>query len=786
MKKRRIKSIAVLGSGTMGSQIAAHCANAGYEVLLLDMKSDDQPNKIADEALKKIQKMNPAPFAKKAFAKRITTGNFEDDLEKIADKDWICEVIVERMDIKQKMMGRIAKHRKKDSVVSTNTSGLPIGEIASGQDDEFRQHFLGTHFFNPPRYMKLLEIIPTEDTSEEVVLSMTDFCERILGKGVVTCKDTPNFIANRIGVFSMASILPYAFDGILRFEDIDVLTGTLTGYSKAATFRTADMVGLDVLAHVANNIVPNIPDDERKEMFDLPEGFSQMVKNGHLGNKSGEGFYKKVKTDKGKEYLVINPETGDYESQETTAFESVAEAKEKYKTSGERLKFLVNQDDEAGNFLWEIHSELFLYAANRVPEIADSIQAIDRAMKWGFNWEMGPFEKWDAVGVEASVERMKSEGKEIPAHVLIMLESGRTSFYDKEAGTLYNLATGEVENLAPPAKGAVMISSLQADKREVISKKDAALYDLGDGVALFEVRSKANTLGREVIETLFESFDKVEAEFDALVIGNEGNNFSVGANLGEIGYMVQKGKLDQVSEAIKAFQQAAVGLRNLPVPVVAAPFNKNLGGGCEFMMHADHVVAHHELYTGLVEIGVGLLPAGGGTKEMLHRAMTAVPEDDTQDPLFYLKETFKTIGMAKVSMSAQEARDYGYLRSSDTILMNKDLLIAQAKKQARVMADAGYVAPPTPKVTLLGKDGYSALKLMLYIMDESKFITPYDKVVGERIAYVLTGGDLSEPQEVPEQYVLDLEREQFIELLKDKRTHARMEHMLKKGKPLRN
>lgn len=786
MKKRRIRKVAILGSGVMGSQIAAHCANAGLPVLLLDMKSDTKPNTIADENVAKLLKMNPAPLAKSEFAVRIKTGNFEDDMAKIADCDWICEVIVERMDIKHKMMKQIAAHRRKGTIVSTNTSGLPISEIASEMDAEFKSHFLGTHFFNPPRYMKLLEIIPTHDTDREVIDTISDFCERNLGKGIVNCKDTPNFIANRIGVFSMATILPYAFDKKLRIEDIDTLTGTLTGYSKAATFRTADMVGLDVLAHVSNNIIPNIPNDERKSVFNLPQNLLKMIENKQLGNKSGAGFYKKEKTGKGIIFKVIDPASLSYEEQQPTDFESVTKAKKEFKSSGERLKFLMEQDDAAGAFLWEIHADLFAYSANRIPEIADSIEEIDRAMQWGFNWELGPFQKWDAVGVRASVERMKTEGRTVPEHVITMLDAGRESFYDQNEGTVWDLVNQKAVPLSPLAKDAISFPTLKAANKEIISKKDAALYDLGDGIALFEIRSKANTLGREVLETLFASLEKVNAEFDGLVLGTDGSNFSVGANLMEIGYLVKQGKFDEVDQAVKVFQQAALGIKYLPVPVVMAPFNKNLGGGCEFMMHCDHVVAHHELYTGLVEIGVGLLPAGCGTKEILLRSMNQMPDDDSADPLIWLKKAFKVIGMAKVSMSAHEAKTIGYLRESDTIVMNNHQLITRAKQQARLMADAGYVAPVKPQIKLLGNTGFSALKLMLFIIEDSGLITPYDKVVGERIAEVLTGGDLSEPQLVSEQFIIDQERVAFVELLKDERTQARIEHMLTKGKPLRN
>lgn len=786
--KYAIQKVAVLGSGTMGSQIAAHCVNAGLDVWLLDLKDEesDDPNQQVIDNIKKLKKMNPSPLGLPEYAERIKVGNFTDDLDILAEVDWVCEAVIEKMDIKKQMMSDIQEVRTPGTIVSSNTSGLPIGEISAECSDDFKSHFLGTHFFNPPRYMKLLEVIPTEATTEEVTEYMSQFCEKELGKGVVQCKDTPNFIANRIGIFSTACVMPYFFDGSFRAEEIDFLTSTLTGYSKAATFRTADMAGLDVMHHVATNIYPSIPDDDRREVFQLPEAFSQMVEEGKLGNKAGEGFYKKVQTDSGKEYKVIDPDTFEYESQIEPEFETASEAKEKFDTPGERLKFLVQQDDKVGQFLWDIHCDLLLYSANRIPEITESVESIDRAMKWGFNWELGPFERWDAIGVEESVERMQDEGLDVPESVLQMLESGREQFYDQEEGTVYNLATGQVELLTPPARGAIQVSALKADQKEVMGNDSAGLYDLGDGIALFEFRTRKYTLGFELVQSLGKACKIVEDQFDALVISHDGDNFTYGANLMEAMQAWQQGEKDRVQKAAKDFQDTSVGLRYQPFPVVVAPFGRSLGGGVEFILHADKVVAHHELYCGLVEVGVGLLPAGGGTKEMLYRAMQRVMEDEQVDPMPYIKERFKTIGMAKVSDGAPKARELGYLRESDSVIMNRDLLIKNAKAEARRMADAGYHPPKKPQVKVLGKRVLSALKLMLYIMHESNFITDYDEVVAEKVAYIMSGGDLSEPQDVPEDYLLRLEREAFLELLEDERTQARIEHMLKTGKPLRN
>lgn len=786
--KYAIQKVAVLGSGTMGSQIAAHCVNAGLEVWLLDLKDEeaDNPNQQVIDNVKKLKKMNPSPLGKPEYADRIKVGNFTDDLDILGEVAWICEAIIEKMDIKKKMMSDIQKVRTEGTIVSSNTSGLPIGQISEDCSDELKKHFLGTHFFNPPRYMKLLEVIPTDETAGEVVEFMTRFCEKELGKGVVQCKDTPNFIANRIGIFSMASIMPYFFDGTFRAEEIDYLLGTLTGYSKAATFRTADMSGLDVIHHVATNLYPAIPEDERRDVFKLPKSFQKMVKEGKHGNKAGEGFYKKVRTDSGKEYKVINPETHGYESQIDPSFDSASEAKKKFDSAEQRLRFLVNQDDKVGQFLWDIHCDLLLYAANRIPEITNSLESIDRAMKWGFNWELGPFERWDAIGVKESVERMKEEGLKVPQSVQQMIESGRKQFYDKEEGTVYNLATGEVEPLSPPAKGALTVSQLKASGKEVMGNDSAGLYDMGNGIALFKFRTRKQTLGFELVQSLADACDIVKEQFDGLVISHDGDNFTYGANLMEAMQMWEQGNKERVFEGARNFQDVAVGLRYQPFPVVVAPFGRALGGGVEFILHADKVVAHHELYAGLVEVGVGILPAGGGTKEMLYRTMQKVMEDEQVDPMPNIKEAFKTIGMAKVSDGAPKAQELGYLRDSDSIIMNRDLLIANAKAEARRMADAGYHPPEKPEIKVLGKRAYSALKLMLYIMHEANFITNYDKVVAEKVAYIMSGGDLSEPQDVPEDYLLKLEREALFELFEDERTQARMEHMLKKGKPLRN
>lgn len=804
MKTSRIRNVVVLGSGVMGSQIAAHCVNAGLRVALLDLHSGDAhtPNRVADEAVARLKKMKPAPLAMPEWADRIRTGNFTDHLSWVSEADWICEVVVERMEIKQELLGKVLQWRRAGSIVSSNTSGLPISEIVEGvhepptmqtgvSKEEMSAHFLGTHFFNPPRYMKLLEIIPTPWTSDEVVTTMSRFCERTLGKGVVICEDTPNFIANRIGVFSMAAMLPWVFGGKttrLRPEVVDYLTGTLTGYSKAATFRTVDIAGLDVLAHVARNLYPAIPNDERRDVFQLPNPFLEMVNSGMLGNKTGKGFYQKVLTDKGPRFQVIEPDTLTYREQsqpdKDPELQAVHEIAVRYRDPSERLAALVRLKDAAGEFLWDVHAELLSYAAHRLGEITYSVESVDRAMKWGFNWELGPFERWDAIGLRYIAERFQTEGRIVPELIERMLNAGLESFY--EGQTVVDPRTLERVPLTPAAEGAVTVADLKLEGREVFGNSSVGLYDMGDGIALLEFRTPQKTLGTELIGSLDKVMSVVSDSFDALVIGHDGPNFSYGANLKEAGGALQAGDYDRVRQTVENFQKAAISLREAPFPVVAAASGMVFGGGCEFMMHCDRVVAHHELYAGLVELGVGLVPAGGGTKELLRRSMDRIFWKEDADPLPALKHAFKTISMAKTSESAHHARELFFLRESDEIVMNRDLLLAAAKIQARAMADAGYEPPVTPKLYATGRTGYSALTLMLYVIGEGRFATEYDLVLAERVARILSGGELSEPSWVSEEWMLKLEREAIVAALQDPRTHARMEHMLTKGKPLRN
>lgn len=779
---RKIRKVAVLGSGVMGSQIAAHCINAGLEVLLLDLKSEDQnrPNKIAEESLKKILKLKPAPFADPDFGKLIQVGNFDDDFDKLSEIDWICEVVIERMDIKQDLLAKIDSIRPEKCIVSSNTSGLPISEISTHCSASLKEHFLGTHFFNPPRYMHLLELIPIKETRKDIVETMTLFFDQVLGKGVVECKDTPNFIANRIGVYSMASLLPYFFNGEFRAEDIDVLCGTLTGYSKAASFRTADIAGLDVLAHVASNLYPTIPDDEQREIFNLPSSFLTMVQNGLIGNKSGKGFYKKVQTKSGREFHVINPNTLDYEPQKKTEFDSLKQAKA-IKKLDDRLRFLVNSDTREGHFVWEVQRQLMLYAANRVPEISNSIEAIDRAMKWGFNWELGPFERWDAIGIEEACERISKQGMEIPILIQEMLDEGITNFY--KDGKVYDPISKSMIQIPQQSTKEITKSSVYRNKA-IFENNSAALHDLGDGIALFEFRTKNATLNTELVQSLEQSISIIQEDYEGMVISHWGANFAFGADLMEAITKYKQGDIQGVYKTVDDFQRTAVALRYAPFPVVVAPFGMALGGGAEFIMYSDKVVAHHELYMGLVEVGVGLIPAGGGTTELLKRAMHNLPAEADQLP--FIKEVFKTIGLAKVSESAEMAKKMMLLPSDTIIEMNRNNLLSTAKDVALSMINEGYHPPRRMEIPVLGKKAESTLNLMLYVMNEAGFATDYDKVVTGRVAKILSGGGVLEPQMVSEEYVLGLEREAIYECLNDERSQARIEHMLKTGKPLRN
>jgi 3-hydroxyacyl-CoA dehydrogenase len=801
----RIEKAAVLGAGTMGAPIAAHLANAGIPVLLLDvvpkeptpeesargltLDSREVRDRIARSGLEAAKKAKPAAFFKEGAAALVSTGNFEDDLPRLKDCDIIIEVVVERLDIKRGLFERVEKYRRPGSVVASNTSGIPIREIAEGFSEDFRAHFLGTHFFNPPRYLHLVELIRTEWTKPEVSCTVYGFLDRRLGKGVVVAKDRPNFIANRIGTYgAMVTLRTLEEDGY-TIEEVDRMTGPALGRPKSATFRTFDIVGLDVLAHVARNLYEAVPDDEEREVYRLPEFVEQMVGRGILGDKTKGGFYQKRKGEGGdRDIWTLEVASLEYRPQQKAKLPALEAAKNIEDTRA-RVKSLVWGKERAGAFLWKTMSRVFAYAANRIPEIADTVVEVDRAMKWGFGWELGVFEAWDAVGVEKSVARMKEEGRAVPSNVRRMLDAGATSFYKTEGGRefYFDFVSGEYMPVAEQS-GVVVLKSVK-DRAGVIKRNaGASLVDIGDGVACLEFHSKMNSIGGDTLAMLKAALAEVERNFVGLVVGNQGQNFSVGANLMLVLLGAQEEDWDELDLGIRAFQQATMSLRYSPKPVVVAPFQMTFGGGCEMTLHADRARASAETYIGLVEVGVGLIPAGAGTKEMLVRALDSIPPGVTEaDPFPFVKRVFETIALAKVATSAEEARGLGFLREEDSYSMNADRLIADAKQDVLSLAAAGYTQPRERlDVLALGNSALSTIKLGIHQMKRGGFISDYDALIGEKLARVLTGGDLNHETRVSEQYLLDLEREAFLSLCGHRQTQERIAHMLKTGKPLRN
>jgi 3-hydroxyacyl-CoA dehydrogenase len=801
----RIEKAAVLGAGTMGAQIAAHLANAGIPTLLLDIAPKEAPpeeaargltpeprgarDQIARAGLEAAKKAKPAAFFTPEAAALVSAGNFEDDLPRIKDCDIVIEAVVENLEIKRRLFERVEQHRKPGSVVASNTSGIPIRQIAEGFSEDFRAHFLGTHFFNPPRYLHLVELIRTEWTKPEVSCAVYGFLDQRLGKGVVVAKDRPNFIANRIGTYgAMVTLRTLAEDGY-TIEEVDKMTGPALGRPKSATFRTFDIVGLDVLAHVARNLYEAVPDDEERETYRLPEFVERMVGQGILGDKTKGGFYQKRKgAGEQKEIWTLDVATLEYRQPQKAKFPSLEAAKNVEDTRA-RMKSLVWGQDRVGAFLWKTMSSVFAYAANRVPEIADTVVEVDRAMKWGFGWELGVFEAWDAVGVEKSVAKLKEEGRAVPANVQRMLDAGATSFYKSEGGqdSYFDFQSGEYKPVAE-TPGVVVLKSVK-DRTGVIKKNaGASLIDLGDGVACLEFHSKMNSIGGDTLQMLKTALSEVERNFVGLVVGNQGQNFSVGANLMLVLLGAQEEDWDELDLAIRAFQQATMSLRYSPKPVVVAPFQMTFGGGCEMTLHADRARAAAETYIGLVEVGVGLIPAGGGTKEMLVRALDSIPPGVTEaDPFPFVKRAFETIALAKVATSAAEARTLGFLREEDSFSMNHDRLIADAKQEVLALASTGYAQPrQRADVLALGNSALSTIKLGIHQMKRGGFISDHDATIGEKLARILTGGDLNHETRVSEQYLLDLEREAFLSLCGMRPTQERIAHMLKTGKPLRN
>ncbi|MGI8668632.1 MAG: 3-hydroxyacyl-CoA dehydrogenase/enoyl-CoA hydratase family protein [Aridibacter sp.] len=800
----KVEKAAVLGAGTMGAAIAAHLSNAGIPTLLLDIAPNELTeaeerkglpldsyhvrNRIVGEMFDAAKKLKPAPFMLDDNANLIELGNFEDDMEKLKDCDLVIEAVVERLDIKHKIFAEVEKYRKEGSVIGSNTSGIPIKDIAEPFSDDFKSHFLGMHFFNPPRYMKLVEVIPTEWTDGEVACKVHGFMDKRLGKGVVSAKDEPNFIANRVGTFGMMATIHVMLAMGFTPTEVDQMTGKAIGHASSATFRTSDLVGLDVLAHVNNNLYPAIPDDEDREAFVLPDVVNKMLENKILGDKTNGGFYKKSRDEEGNRVILeLDLEMLEYKPQEKTKFASLDAARQAGgKEAG--IKQLMWGEDRVGEFLWETTSRTLRYAANRIPEIADTVVEIDNAMKWGFGWSIGVFETWDAIGVKESVERMEKENQSVPENVQKMLDSGAETFYKSEDGKkfYYDLVGGEYKEI--PAQDGVIILESVKEKNGVIKKNaGASLIDLGDGVACLEFHSKMNSIGGDTVQMMNFAFDEVEKNFEGLVIGNQGGNFSAGANIMMVLLAAQEEEWDDINMMIAQFQKAVMRIRYSPKPVVTAPYGLALGGGCEISMHGDKVRAAAETYIGLVEVGVGLLPAGCGTKEMTMRSMDKAKATPDADPLAFLKKTFEMIGMGKVATSAQEAKSWGILRPSDAISMNGDRLIADAKQEVLNLATSGYVQPnERTDILALGEQGQAAFKIALHQMLKGGFISEHDQLIGKKIARVVCGGDLNHTSYVSEQHLLDLEREAFLSLCGEPKTQQRIAGMLKTGKPLRN
>jgi 3-hydroxyacyl-CoA dehydrogenase len=799
----RIEKAAVLGAGTMGAQIAAHLANAGVQTLLMDivpreplpeeqkrgltLESKEVRNRIARMGLEAAKKARPAAFFTPELAALVSVGNFDDDMARLKDCDFIIEAIVENLEIKRGLYERVEQFRRPGSVVASNTSGIPLGQLAEGRSEDFRAHFLGIHFFNPPRYMHLVEMIRTQWTKPEVACAVYGFLDQRLGKGVVTAKDRPNFIANRIGTFgAMHTIHTMLADGY-SIEEIDKMTGQVVGRPKTATFRTFDLVGLDVFTHVVKNLYEALPEDEEREVFIAPEFLTQMIGRGILGNKTKGGFYKKQKGEK-QEIWTLDVASLEYRPAEKVKLPALDMAKN-IEATPERIKTLVWGKDRVGAFLWKTTMRTLRYAAARIPEIADTVVEVDRAMRWGFNWELGPFEVWDAIGVEKSVARMKEDGQTIPANVQRMLDAGATSFYKTEQGQQLYFDFASAKYVPVNEQPGVIVLKSVKERTGVIKKNaGASLVDLGDGVACLEFHSKMNAIGGDTIQMLKYSLAEVEKNFLGLVVGNQGTNFCVGANLMLMLLEAQEENWEELDMMSRVFQNAVMSLRYSPKPVVVAPFQMTFGGGCEMVLHADRARAAAETYIGLVEVGVGIIPAGAGTKEMLVRAMDSIPKNVTEaDPFPFVKRAFETIALAKVATSGEEARSLGFLSEDDTVSMNTDRLIADAKQEVLALASTGYVAPqPRTDILALGAGALATLKLGIHQMKRGGFISDHDALIGEKLARILTGGDLNHPTRVSEQYLLDLEREAFLSLAGQRKTQERIAHMLKSGKPLRN
>jgi 3-hydroxyacyl-CoA dehydrogenase len=802
--KYKFHKAVVIGSGTMGAAVAAHLANAGVPVTLLDivpnkiLPEEEQKglslqdkavrNRIVQQGLDRAIKSRPASFFTSDTPSLVSIGNLEDDLEVIKSADWVIEAIVENLKIKRDLMARIDAIRPPNAIVSTNTSGIPATSIAEGLSDGFRQHFLGTHFFNPPRYLKLLEVIPTKDTLPEVIDAISEFGEYRLGKGIVLCKDTPNFIANRLGFGGGAFALNYILENNYTVDEVDAITGPAIGRPKTATFRLIDLVGIDVWEHVGSNLAPAIPDDKQALQYLNSEPVNHMihsmVEKGWLGNKVKQGFYKEVRTPEGnREFWSLNLKTLDYEAPVKVRFESIGKVKD-VENLGEKLKILFASEDRAGKLVQALTFQGLSYASERIPEIADTPKPLDDAMRWGFGHDAGPFEVWDMVGVKEISAAMIAAGFPPAMWVEKMVSSGHTTFYQYDAGTkvgVYNPVLGKYVPIKRPA------SLILLKEQKVISANPGAtLYDLGDGVACVEFHTKMNSLDEDITNMIIESQDRVENEFEGLVIGNEADNFSAGANIMLVVMAAQMGEWEKLENIVKGLQDLNMHARYSPKPVVVAPAGLSLGGGAEVTTHASRVVAAAELYTGFVEFGVGVIPAGGGTKEMLRRIVNPAMKTEGAEALPYLQRVFMQIGLAKVATSAEEARQMGILGPNDRVVLNKELLLSEAKKEVLHMVATGYHPPIPEKIYAAGRDALGALRVAIHMMKEGKYITEYESHMAGKLAVVMTGGELSKPTWVDEQYILDLEREAFMSLCGEEKTRQRMVNMLQTGKPLRN
>ena len=799
---RRIKKVAIVGSGIMGSGIACHFANIGVEVLLLDivprelndkekakglsLKDSVVRNRLVNEALMTSLKSKPSPIYSKKFADRIETGNLEDDLHKIKDVDWVMEVVVERLDIKQQVFEKIEKYRTPGTLITSNTSGIPIKFMNEGRSEDFQKHFAVTHFFNPPRYLKLFEVVPGPQCSQEVTDFLMMYGDKFLGKTSVLAKDTPAFIGNRIGIFGIMSLFHVVKEMGLTIEEVDKLTGPVIGRPKSATFRTIDVVGLDTLVHTANGVKDNCPNDEMRDQFVIPDYVNTMMENKWLGSKTKQGFYKMTKNANGKrEILSLDLNTLEYRPKKSAKFDTLALTKS-IDNVADRFKVLVAGKDKAGEFYRKSFAAMFAYVQNRIPEISDELYRIDDGLRAGFGWEHGPFEIWDAIGVAKGVEIMKAECKEPASWVTEMLSNGETSFYSVKDGATFYYDIPTKSHLKKPGQDSFIILDNIRKTNEVWKNSGAVIQDLGDGILNLEFQSKMNTIGADVLTAINKAIDLAETNYQGLVVGNQAANFSVGANIGMIFMMAVEQEYDELNYAIKYFQDTMMRMRYSSIPTIAAPHGMALGGGCEISLHADKVVAAAETYMGLVEFGVGVIPGGGGSKEMALRASDLFHKGDVQ--LNVLQEHFLTIGMAKVSTSAYEAFDIGLLqKGKDVIVVNKERQIAIAKQHALLMAQSGYSQPAMRKdVLVLGKQALGMFLVGTDSMEASHYISEHDKKIANKLAYVMAGGDLSEPTKVTEQYLLDIEREAFLSLTTERKSLERIQHMLKTGKPLRN